>query len=167
MTKGLKRALKLASANDISVVKTIPLSNVSFLVDGASGVGFGSVVIDGLPVGNLSILSVFSNVYFTSASASVQATFDGDFSVGTSPASSASLSGAVSNLIASTALGAATSKVSPTKRVTNVTPFVFDNTDGAGEINLSLLIDDANISADDVAFTVNGTVSLVMANLGK
>lgn len=166
MTKGLKRTLKRASSSDLSLIKTIPLTNLSFLVDGASGVGFGSVVVDGLPKGNLSILSVFTNVNFTTSSSGVTSTFDGDFSIGTAPATSASLSGTVSNLIASTALGAATAKVSPTKRVVNATPLIVDNTDSSLEVNLSLLIDDANISADDVVFLANGTVSFVIANLG-
>jgi hypothetical protein len=167
MTKGLKRSLERASSSVVPLVRTIQLVNKPLTVNGLSGVGFGSVVLDGLPVGNLSILAVYNNLNFRTSSGSVTATFDGDFGIGTAPSTTASLSGTTSNLIASTALGAATASVSPTKRVTNATPLIVDNTDGSLEVNLNLLIDDANISADNVAFLANGTVSFVIANLGK
>lgn len=166
MSKGLKRSLSNASPASVPIVRTISLVNRSIVVDGATGVGWGTIVIDGLPTGNISLLSAVASLTVSTSSASVTTTFDGDFSVGTSPATSASLSGAISNIIASSALGAATARVSPTVRATNATPAILNNTDSSMEVNLSLLIDDATISADDVEFLLNGFVSFAFAKLG-
>ena len=72
------------------------------------------------------------------------------------------------DLIQSTALGAATAKVSPVARGTHavaITGTVLDNTDGSLELNLNLLIDDANISGA-ADFTATGVVELSYIILG-
>lgn len=159
--KGLPRSTARASQAAAPVVKrTIPLRNFPVVVNGASGVGFGSAVVADLPEGNILLLGLVANLIISkSAGASgVQAAYDGDVGLGTTPADDATITGADVNLIASTALGAATSGVSPTIRGTNATQAILDNTANDLEINLNLLIDDANISADAQTMYVNGDV---------
>jgi hypothetical protein len=139
-------------------------------VDGATGVGFGAVVLGGLPVGNILFLGAVSYVQLTKLSAAgVQDTFDGDYSIGTAPTADATLAAGDIDLIPSTPLGAATAGVSPRVRATHTAAIagtVYDNTDGSLELNLNVLIDDANISANDQTLTAAGVLHLVFAVLG-
>ena len=45
------------------------------------------------------------------------------------------------------------------------TQAMLDNTDGSLELNLQLIVDDADISADNVDFTVEGYVLLLLSVL--
>lgn len=165
--KGLARSLARGSKVRNPIVKhTVKIKDLAIEVDGATGVGFGTAVIGDLPEGNILFLGAVGYAQFTTADAGVTATFDGDFSVGSAPTADATLSGAEVDIIASTALGAATAKVSPRARGTNATQVILDNTDGSLELNLNLLIDDATISADNVAFVANGDVFLSYIVLG-
>lgn len=163
--KGLIRSLRNNQSRQPIVRKDIQVKALALSVDGTSGVGFGSVVIGDLPQGNLLFLGATSYMRFTEADADVQDTFDGDYSIGTAATADASLSGAEVDIIPSTALGAATGGVSPRVRGANATPAMLDNTDGSLELNLNLLIDDANISGTG-SFTVSGSLSLLFAILG-
>lgn len=167
--KGLQRSLSRGSPARQDVVKqVVKVNKLAIQVDGATGVGFGSAVIGDLPEGNILFLGAVAYMQFTKASSAtgIQATFDGDYGIGTTPASDATITGADVDIIASTALGAATAGVSPRARGTNATQAIFDNTDGSLELNLNLLIDDANISADDQDLTVSGELYIVYSVLG-
>ncbi|HEX5040179.1 MAG TPA: hypothetical protein VFW95_08610 [Candidatus Limnocylindria bacterium] len=151
--KGLTRSLGRAAPTLAKIVKQrVKARAVALSIDGATGVGFGTAVIGDLPAGNILFLGAVAYVQITEASAGIDATFDGDFSIGTAPTADATLSGSEVDIVASTALGAATGSVSPRARGTHAvagTGTVLDNTDGSLELNLNVLIDDANISADD------------------
>lgn len=167
--KGLQRSLSRGSPARQDVVKqVVKVNKLAIQVDGATGVGFGSAVIGDLPEGNILFLGAVAYMQFTKAASAtgIQATFDGDYGIGTTPASDATITGADVDIIASTALGAATAGVSPRARGTNATQAIFDNTDGSLELNLNLLIDDANISADDQDLTVSGELYIVYSVLG-
>lgn len=167
--KGLPRSTSRGTPARQDVVKqVVKVQNLAIQVDGATGVGFGSAVIGDLPEGNILFLGAVSYLQFTKAAGAtgIQATFDGDYGIGTTPASDATITGADVDVIASTALGAATSGVSPRARGTNATQAIFDNTEGSLELNLNLLIDDANISADDQDLTVSGELHIVYSVLG-
>lgn len=167
--KGLQRSLSRGSPARQDVVKqVVKVNKLAIQVDGATGVGFGSAVIGGLPEGNILFLGAVAYMQFTKAASAtgIQATFDGDYGIGTTPASDATITGTDVDIIASTALGAATAGVSPRARGTNATQAIFDNTDGSLELNLNLLIDDANISADDQDLTVSGELYIVYSVLG-
>lgn len=167
MGKGLPRSMSRGNALKQEIVKqTFVARNVAVTVDGATGNGWGTAVIGDLPAGNILLLGAVAYMSFTTASASVQAAFDGDYSIGSAPTADATLSGSEVDIIPSTALGAATAKVSPRVRATNATQVILDNTDGSLELNLNLLIDDANISADDVPFTATGELILLYSVLG-
>jgi hypothetical protein len=163
--KGLIRTLARGKPQNQAVRKQrVKLTAKAIQVDGATGVGWGTAVIGDLPEGNILILGAAAYLQFTKAAAAsgIQAAFDGDYSIGTTATADATLSGTDVNIIASSALGAATAGVSPVARGISAAPGApLDNTDGSLELNLNLLIDDANISADDQDLTVTGVVDIV------
>lgn len=163
--KGLKRSLK----NVTSVVKkqTIPISNLSVSVaDGAPG--FGTSVIAGLPQGNILYLGAVGYLQFTTSDADITTTFDGDFSIGTTATADNTITGSDGDIIPSTAMGAATAKVSPVIRCTSTDALqgiVIDNTANDLELNLNVIIDDAAISGAAV-FTVKGSLQICYVVMG-
>lgn len=167
--KGLSYSKKRGAPALQGVVKqTILVRDVALSIDGATGVGFGTAVIADLPEGNILFLGATSYISITkdSTATGIQATFDGDYSIGSAPTADASLSGSEVDIIASTALGAATAGVSPIARGTNATQAILNNTDGSLELNLNVLIDDANISADDQLVTASGELYIAYIVLG-
>jgi hypothetical protein len=168
MAKGLPRSMARAAPGRVTtpiVKQTIDIiDRIISVADGAPG--FGSVVLGDFPEGNILFFGAVSYLTFTTADADVIATFDGDYALGTVPTADGDFGeSGEANLIPSTALGAATAKVSPLVRGTNVTPVMLDNTDGSLEVNLNLLIDDAAISGA-ADFTVDGVVMLSYVVLG-
>ncbi len=174
MVKGLQRSLSRApvgrgtAAPRLPITRRFELTGATFTVDGATGVGFGSFDAGAFPEGNLSILSALVNVSFagSGSDAGLGDTWAGDFGVGTTPASDGTISVGDEDIIVETALAAATAEVSPTSRVANATPAIIDNTEGDLELNVNLLIDDADISADGVIITMTGFVEVVYTVLG-
>lgn len=165
--KGLPRSMSRGAPQRQEIIKqTVLVRDVTITVDGATGVGFGTAVVADLPEGNILFLGAVAYMQFTGpTSADVDNAWQGDYGVGTTPAGDATLAGADVDLIASTALAAATAEASPRTRGTNATQAILDNTDGTLEINLSLLVDDAHIGADDLAFTANGEIVLLYSVL--
>lgn len=167
--KGLIRSLARGKPASQAIRKQrVKLTAKPIVVSGASGVGFGTTVIGDLPEGNILFLGAMSYLQVTklASATGVQDTFDGDYSIGTTPTVDATLSGTDINLITSSAFGAAVAGVSPVVRgVGGTAGVLLDNTDGALEINLNLIIDDANISADTQNLTVTGVVELVYVML--
>ena len=168
MTKGLPRSLAHANPMREAVTKIkLPIDHVISVTATGAAIGFGSVVLGGLPEAYLKVLSVAIQVQFTGpTSASLTDTFDGDFGVGTTPASDATITGSDVDLISSTALGAATAEVSPVKTVADGVDLVLDNTANDLEINLNLLIDAASITDDaTVAITAKGVIEIVLVTM--
>lgn len=171
MTKGLARSLGRGDLARAPIVKqTIEVRDGTLTVDGASGVGFGSLVIGDFPEGNILILAAVAYMQFTGpTSAGLVDTWAGDYAIGTTPADDATVTATDINIVGSTPIAAATAEASPrTRGISTVTDLdhVLDNTDGSLEMNLTLLVDDANISADDIDFTVNGELFLAYIVLG-
>lgn len=164
--KGLVRSLARGNPQRASIQKlNIPFKDLVISVAGTTGVGWGTKVLRGLPQGNILFLGAVCNARFLTADADVTATYDGDFGIGTTPASDATITGQDVDIIASTALGAATAKLSPALRATNATQSIIDNTAGDLELNLNLLIDDATISGA-ADFTATGFLALAFVLLG-
>jgi hypothetical protein len=166
--KGLPRSSARGPAARNAIIKQdIPVrARAMNVADGAPG--FGTVVIGDLPEGNILFLGAVAYMRFTSASGTITATFDGDYSIGTAPTADNALAGAEVDLIPSTPLGAAVGKVSPVVRGASTDALgggIFDNTDGSLELNLNLLIDDVAISGA-AAFTVDGALSIAYIVLG-
>lgn len=168
MSKGLPRSMKRAARNPQSAPilrQRVKLSDLAIRTSGATGVGFGTAVMGDLPAGNILFYGAAAYLQFTKLDAGTIATFDGDFSIGTTPTADATLDSTDANIVGSSALGAATAGVSPVVRGVGSTVAMLDNTDGSLELNLNLIIDDASVSADDQDFTVDGVVDLVYSVL--
>lgn len=170
MSKGLRRSISRGSKLSQSIIKqTFRFKDAAIEVDGASGVGFGSLILGDLPEGNIMFLGAAINMAFLEADAGIVDTFSGDFSVGTTPADDGTLSLGDVDIIPSTAIGAAVAGAILTVRATHtaaVTGTVYDNTAGALELNFNMLIDDASISADDTIVTLNGELYIAYIMLG-
>ena len=172
MTKGLPRSLRRGPALQSPIRKqTISLKQAPIVINGATGVGFGTTVIGDFPEGNVLLLGAVANLSIAGPgnAAGLGDTWEGDYGIGSTPAGDATLTGDDVNIIQSTALAAATAEVSPVTRGTSAQaniPAILDNTDGSLEINLSALIDDADISADNIACTATGEVYLSYVMLG-
>jgi hypothetical protein len=151
-----------------AIIHTVPVrAKTISVVDGAPG--HGSVVIGGLPEGNLLFLGAVAYFRFSTSDADIIAAFDGDFSLGTVPTVDSDLADAgEADLVPSTPLGAATAKVSPYVRGVSsaaLNGVILDNTDGSLEVNLNLLIDDTSI-AGAADFTVDGVVRIALLPMG-
>lgn len=172
MVKGMHRSLGRARPQLARIVKqTVKFTAVAIEVDGASGVGFGSCVIGDLPEGNFLFLGAVAYVQFDSAGgqAGVVDDWDGDFSIGTTATADATIDGTDANIIPSTATTQAATEDAPRTRgasTATLSGAVFDNTDGSLEFNLNLIIDDADISADNIALTATGELYISYVMLG-
>lgn len=161
MSKGLARSLSRGAPQRQEIIKqVIKVRNLSIEVDGAAGVGFGTVVLGDLPEGNVLFLGGIAYLTFDAPASGITATWNGDYAVGTTPTADATVTGTDANLIALAAVGPAVATVSPRTRGEMATQAMFDNTDGSLEVNLNLIVDDADISTDDVVIVVNGEVFL-------
>lgn len=174
MSKGLRRTLDRAALRGGTLrSQLIPIDVEVDITDGAPG--HGTAVIRGLPEGNLMFFGALAYLQFTDVGGTgLTATFDGDFSIGTVATADGDLADAgEADIIASTAMGAATAGVSPRLRAltansagvlsNNVT--ILDNTDGSLELNLNVLIDDAAISANGT-LRAQGELHLALLKMG-
>lgn len=170
MTKGLSRSIGRAAPLQGILRKQLVTVRDQVIAVSATGnaIGFGSGVISDFPQGNVLFLGAVGYMQFSGSGsdANLVDTWEGDFGVGTTPAGDATLTAADVDIIASTALAAATAEVGPRTRGTGVTQAIFDNTDDSLEINLSVLIDAADITDDQsVNLTVNGELELLYSML--
>lgn len=172
MTKGLPRGRARGSelANPIRKL-TIPVQAFALSIVGATGVGFGSAVLAGMPEGNFMLLGAVASIQFSGSGSdpNLIATWLGDYGIGTTPASDATITGDDVNIVPSTALAAATAEVSPITRGVQADGafcgVVLDNTAADLEFNLNLLIDDTSISGT-VPITAEGVVIVSYIMLG-
>lgn len=167
--KGLQRSLSRGRQATRDVV-TVRLSlNEALTFTGSSGNAVEATApIAGLPEGNILLLGAVANLTFTGPTSDDLADdFQGDYGLGTTPADDNTISGADVDIIASTAIPAATSEVSASVRATNATQAIIDNTAGSAELNLNVLLDaDEVTDAAEVVVTVTGTVDLAYIVLG-
>lgn len=165
--KGLIRSLSRGPKAQAPIVRqAFVLNDLAITVDGATGVGFGTVVAGDFPEGNILFLGGISYLQFYSADVGVTTTWTGNYGVGSTATADATLSTTDVDLIASGAISAATAGLSPVTRSSNATVVMLDNTDGSLELNLNFIVADATISADDVPFVVDGYIELVYIVLG-
>lgn len=166
MPKGLQRTLDRAALKGGTLrPHVIPFEVDVTVTDGDPG--FGSAVIQGLPAGNIALFATVVYLTVEDTAGELEADdFEGDFAIGTAATVDGDVGDAgEANIIASTALEAADSGVSPRTRATNSTAQMIDNTDGDLEMNLNLLIDDADIAAE-VTLKATGEIHLVYAVMG-
>lgn len=173
MGKGLPRSHSRGVPLEKPIIKqTISISALAFTVDGASGVGFGTVLIGDFPEGNILFLGAvaYMSVAGPGGDAGLVDAWEGDYGIGTIPTADGDLGDAGDDdIIPSTALAGATAEVSPRTRGVSTSSecgVIFDNTDGSLEMNLNVLVDDDDISADGIAFTATGELHISYTMLG-
>ena len=134
-----------------------------------AAVGFGTVVAGDLPEGNILLIGALGYLKFDGSGAddNLTADWEGDFSVGSTGTADVTLDGTDVDLLPKTALAAATAEIGVRTRAANAVQSMLDNTDGSLEINISALIDAADITDDEsVVLTINGEIELVYMVLG-
>lgn len=169
MGKGLPRSLGRGGFQEQAISKIrVPLDHTVTVSATGAAIGFGSVVLTGLPEGQIKMLGAAAQLTASGsgADASLTDTWDGDWGIGTTPADDATITGTDVDIIASTAFGAATAEVSPLQNAINGTSAVFDNTAADLELNLNVLIDAASITDDtSVDLTIQGVVEFTFITL--
>ena len=172
MTKGLERSLSRGDALKKGAVKDIFVLNAAAItIDGATGIGVGTIVLGDFPEGNVLFLGAtgYISIAGPGGDADLVDTWEGDYGVGTTPADDATITAGDIDIVGSTALGPAVAEVSPRTRGISVnadTGEVHDNTDGSLELNLNVLIDDADISADGIVCSATGEITVAYMMLG-
>lgn len=168
MTKGLNRSLERSSDQRARIVTKRIQVDHAMSIDGATGIGFGGVHVGGLPEGNILLLGARATLTFsgTGSLAELAQTWDGDFGVGSTLNADTTLGTTEVNVIPSTATGPASSEVSPTLEVENVTPSFIDNTAGATGLFINLLVDDASIAGDGVPIQATGDINIAYIVMG-
>jgi hypothetical protein len=165
MGKGLPRSMSRGVPQRQEIIKqTVNIDTTVTVSATSTAVGFGTVVIGDIPEGNVLLLGAVAYLQLSGSGsdANLAATWDGDFSIGSTATADVTLSGTDVDIIASTSTGAATAEVSPRVRAANATQAILDNTDGSMELNLNVLIDAANITDDtSVVLTASGVLQLV------
>lgn len=171
MAKGLPRSNSRGSPAVADIVKqAIPFS-ASLVSSGATGVGFGSVAIAGLPEGNVLILgavayAVVSKDTVAGAAGTLDA-FTGSYAIGSVANADADLTDPTDfDVVAATTLSAATAGVSPNTRGAGGAQSIVDNTDSSKKLYFNLLLDDASVSADTQHLKVAGTLYVAYIVLG-
>lgn len=173
MSKGLPRSLASGSPAARSIVR----SNLSFsesvdITGVADTVDATTIVIGGLPEGNILLLGAVAYVAVAGgADTHIIDDWDGDYGIGTAPQADVDLGDAEDdNIVPSTAIAsAADDKDAPlTRGVSTATEqVIIDNTAGAMELNLNVLIDDNVITDDeDGTFALSGTLHIAYIVLG-
>lgn len=173
MGKGLPRSLNAAPASAAKTVKTKLSFSESVDITGvADTVDAASIVVGGLPEGNILLLGAVAYVAVAGgADAHIIDNWDGDYGIGTAPNADVDLGDAEDdNIIPSTAISAgASDKDAPSTRgvSTATEQVIIDNTAGAMELNLNLLIDDNVITdTEDGTFAISGTLDIAYIVLG-
>lgn len=167
MGKGLERSLGRGPEARARIVTKRYQINTSMTVDGATGAGDGQLQIGDLAEGNLLLLGARSSLTFTGpTSGDLDDNWQGDYAIGSTADSGDNLTGMDANVIASTALAAATAEASPMTEAENTTTAFIDNTAGATGLFINLLVDDGNIGADGLTFTVVGEVHVAYIVMG-
>ena len=164
MGKGLPRSHNRGQfvANASHIGDAIGIESVPIVIDGATGVGFGSAPVGGFPVGQILMQGARANISVVGAGsqAGLVDTWSGDYSVGSTPADDGTLTAGDIDIIGSTAIGPAVAEVAPAVEATNITTVLLDNSAGDLEVNVNVLVDDANISADGVLADLVGDITI-------
>lgn len=162
MGKGLPRSLRHANVKEAPILrKNFTFNSQSITMTGATGVGWGTAIIGDLPQGNILVLGATFNGTITEASSNISNTFSGDIAVGSTPVTDGTATAGDVDVVPLTAVGPAvdSAATAAAKSGSTESGTILDNTDGALELNLNLLIDDADIGGNDPV-TVTGTLTL-------
>lgn len=171
MSKGLPRSRSRGHALKKPIInQTIRVNALVTATAAAAGVGFGNVALAAFPEGNILFLGAVANLRFSALGANatnVIATWAGNYAVGSAADADGTLSGNEVNLVGTTAIAAATARVSPFARGTGATQVVLDNTARNTNMVLNAVVNAADITdAASVTLTVEGTLDIAYVMLG-
>lgn len=171
MGKGLPYSTRRGNPQTQNIVKqTITLEDAEITVTAVStGAGYGSLVIGDFPEGNVLLQGAVGYFKFDRASGetNITAAWQGDFGLGTTPATSNTITGDDVNIVTSAPLAAASGGNGVITRGEGSAQKMFDNTDGSREINLNVLVDGAHITNNATATLVaNGQLHIAYTMLG-
>lgn len=172
MSKGLGRSLQRGLKSEARIVKdTIDLTGKTIdIVSVSSAIGFGSLEISDFPEGNILVLGIAGTIGFagSGSDANLADTWEGNFGIGSTPASDATISGDDENIVTEVDMATAAAEVLAPFRVADVSSVILDNTDGSLEMNLNVLIDAADIVDDKtVVLTLSGLLEISYVVLGN
>lgn len=171
MTKGLTRSLNRAPAQLAHLrKKTILVEDLELTFTGSTGVAVeATAVIGDFEEGNILILGAVSYLSFagSGSDANLAADWQGEYGIGTTAMSDATISGDDEDIIIGTDLGPATAEVVARTRGIGEAQSIVDNTDGSLEINLNVYLDaDEVTNTEDSVITVNGELHILYSVLG-
>ena len=173
MPKGLSRSLARGRALKKPIInQTINVRAQVTATAAAAGVGFGNVALAAFPEGNVLFLGAVGYLRFSALGANatnVIATWAGNYAIGSTADADGNLASPATdaNLVGSTAIAAATARVSPFARGTGATQVVLDNTARTLNMVLNVLVNAADITdATSVTLTVEGTLDIAYLMLG-
>ena len=165
------------AANGATAVETgnvarktvLTLTNVSVTVANTTGISFGGTKVYDFPAGRILVLgATLSSLSFDLTDAGnvtpIAATHGGDVAFGTTVPSDGTLTGADVDIIPSTSIDPISGGITGAALVASAH---FDGTTTAKDINVNILIDDADVAdgASDVLL-VNGVLTVLWVNLG-
>lgn len=146
----------------------LTLASTPVTVGNTTGASFGGVKLYDFPAGRILVLGVTASLGFVWTGEDIAADGSGDWSLGSTITSDATLDGTDVNMLPSTAmtdpavLGVAAATASALAASAQ-----FDGTATAIDLNLNVIIDNADVAdaASDVVLT-SGTVTVTWINLG-
>ena len=141
------------------------------LADEAGVVAYGGLKIYDFPEGFIHFFGATANLTLGKSAAGVNADWDGDFALGTVTASNnATLASTEQDLIPTTATPQATASLTTATGVSTTTEAskILDGHTTAKDVFLNILVDDADhdVTTTPTNIVVNGTITLLWANLG-
>lgn len=155
-------------AGDLVHKTVLTLASTPVTVANVTGASFGGAKLYDFPAGRVLVLGVTASLGFVWTDEDIAQDGSGDFSLGTTITADATLDGTDVNLLPLTAMtdpfvlgvGAATANALAASAH-------FDGTATAIDLNLNIIIDDADVSdgASDVVLA-SGTVTVTWVNLG-
>lgn len=152
-----------------TVVKqtVLSLTATPVTVANTTGASFGGVKLYGFPAGRILVLGVTADLSMDWSASDIVATGSGDFSMGTTITTDATLDGTDVNLLPSTGMLDPFAAGVGTAKGALAASAQFDGTSTAIDANLNIIIDDADVdnAASDIVL-VTGTVKLTWINLG-
>jgi hypothetical protein len=167
---GAKNGASVTAAEygDGAVHKTVlTLTATPVTVGNTTGISFGGLKLYDFPAGRIAVIGATADLSFDWHSQGPAETGSGDFALGTTITSDATLDGTDVNLLPSTALtdpfvagvGAGKGALAASAQ--------FDGTTTPVDLNINIIIDDADVAdGDSDVVSVSGTITIVWANLG-
>lgn len=170
MPKGSQRASSRAQYGFEDGLRRVryPLVNTVVTVAAAgAGAGFGNVTIGKLPEGNVLIAMAGGVITFTTADTDLTTTWDGNVALGTAADADGTLAGTEVNIMASNAVGPATSRTITAALVGGVTPAQIKNPSNNTNVILNMIVSAAAITdAQSAPITMNGFIDVFLAVAG-